>query len=384
MPDAVILTVPEERPNKRRRILPSRLAGLQLHDKKLHDILPQPLVPVFPVPSIPSPPSEPTDVARHGGIWEGSPEELPSDPHHAEARNTPPNAFGVFRCFYSAPCASHDPEAYADLSLLSNITVTKSIACASDADGEDHRDYHPYPNQNSFLLGEWYWSQGAQKSQQSFKALLDIIGSPTFSPADVSSTNWASVNRQLAVNDWDQGEWVDEDAGWFKSNISIRVPFHRHLDHPGTRDFVVTDFYHRSLTSVIREKLSKKNDFPLFHFEPYELLWHPGHLKEDICLHGELYTSPSFVEAHQYLQASPREPGCDLPHAIVALMFWSDETNLSSFGHTKLWPLYLFFGNESKYRRCKPSNGLCEHVAYFQQVLNSPLFEHGRFIILPS
>jgi hypothetical protein len=265
---------------------------------------------------------------------------------------------------------SRDPEAHVDLPLLSNI-IKMTIDPASDADSADDHNYHPYPNQNSFLLGEWYWSQSSQKSQKSFKALLDIIGNPTFSPADASSTNWASINRQLALNDWDDDEWIDEDAVWFKSTVSIRVPFHRYLEHPGTHDFVVTDFYHRSLTSVIRNKFSKQNDFPLFHFEPYELIWHPPHLKEGIHLHSELYTSPSFMEAHQNLQASPREPGCDLPHTIVALMFWSDETHLSSFGNTKLWPLYLFFGNESKYRRCKPSNGLCEHIAYFHQVFNS-------------
>ena len=37
-------------------------------------------------------------------------------------------------------------------------------------------------------------------------------------------------------------------------------------------------------------------------------------------------------------------------------MFWSDSTQLTQFGTAKLWPLYVFFGNESKYRRCQPTN----------------------------
>jgi hypothetical protein len=49
-------------------------------------------------------------------------------------------------------------------------------------------------------------------------------------------------------------------------------------------------------------------------------------------------------------------------------MFWSDATHLTAFGNAKLWPCYMFFGNESKYRRCKPSCNLCSHVAYFQTV----------------
>ncbi|KIM62395.1 hypothetical protein SCLCIDRAFT_119837, partial [Scleroderma citrinum Foug A] len=57
-----------------------------------------------------------------------------------------------------------------------------------------------------------------------------------------------------------------------------------------------------------------------------------------------------------------------LPRRIVALMFWSDVTVLTSFGDTKLWPVYMYFGNESKYERCQPSNHLCMHIAYLQMV----------------
>lgn len=49
-------------------------------------------------------------------------------------------------------------------------------------------------------------------------------------------------------------------------------------------------------------------------------------------------------------------------------MFASDATMLASFGTAKLWPLYLYFGNDSKYRRGKPSENLCEQVAYFEKV----------------
>lgn len=49
-------------------------------------------------------------------------------------------------------------------------------------------------------------------------------------------------------------------------------------------------------------------------------------------------------------------------------MFWSDTTQLTSFGNAKLWPTYMYFGNESKYRHCKPSLNLSNHVAYFEMV----------------
>ncbi|KAH6871005.1 hypothetical protein BKA70DRAFT_1451523 [Coprinopsis sp. MPI-PUGE-AT-0042] len=49
-------------------------------------------------------------------------------------------------------------------------------------------------------------------------------------------------------------------------------------------------------------------------------------------------------------------------------MFWSDGTLLASFGGAKLWPCYMYFGNESKYNRSKGSQGLCEHIAYFEDL----------------
>ncbi|KAF8838875.1 hypothetical protein BDN67DRAFT_880706, partial [Paxillus ammoniavirescens] len=103
-----------------------------------------------------------------------------------------------------------------------------------------------------------------------------------------------------------------------------------------------------------------------FHFEPYELRWHPPHKDVDTRIYEELFTSRVFLEAHQQLQESTPEPGCNLPRRIVALMFWSDSTQLMLFGSAKLWPLYAYFGNESKYMRGKPSAQLCTHVAYFQ------------------
>ena len=160
-------------------------------------------------------------------------------------------------------------------------------------------------------------------------------------------------------------------VGFGQLSRYVQVPFHHHLSQPGPCDYLVTNFYHYSLTLIIQEKLRKEVDIRGFHYEPYKLFWSPPHIKESIHLQGELYTSPVFNAAHQALQAAPGEPGCDLPRIVVALMLWSDGTSLSQFGSAKLWPLYLFFGNESKYQCCKPSNNFCEHVAYFEEVCDS-------------
>jgi hypothetical protein len=282
-----------------------------------------------------------------------------------KAFTTQKNKFGLFRKFFAQEPPSHDPQENISLRDLSDIPEQSAPSNSND-------QFFPYPNASSFRLSDWYWNDGVQKSQTNFKSLVEIVADPEFSPAEVRGVKWDQLNNKLAGGGAE--EWTDADAGWMHTPVTISVPFHPRRGVPlgdhGPSDYTITDFYHRSLTSVIREKISNKSAHRHFHYEPYELHWQPGRTPQSPTqrVHGELYTSPAFIEAHDDLQSSPSEPDCDLPRVVVALMFWSDTTHLTSFGNASVCPLYLFFGNESKHRRCKPSCHPCEHVAYFQKV----------------
>lgn len=270
---------------------------------------------------------------------------------------TQPNSFGLYRIYDERTLPISDPD-----------------DCSSEGHAVSKDQYAPYANESSFLLGEWYWNQGIQKSQRSFKNLLEIVSGPGFQPDDIKQTNWRAVDHKLGVLDasliksQEQHEWLADDAGWMHTAVTISVPFPRRSLNPGPKAYTACDFYHRSLTSIIRERVVHASNLKGFHFEPYELRWRRHEASDDVQVHGEMYTSKAFLKAHQDLQDSPPEPNCTLPRRVVALMFWSDATQLTSFGNTKLWPLYLYFGNESKYNRCQPSAKLCAHAAYFQTV----------------
>ena len=348
-----------EHPTKCWWIILAHLAGFELTDKQLWDTIPQPLVPLINLDA--------TEGLMQ--IQTGRPEDdgAPSQasqamPMMAGVIDTPTNAFGVFQRYRTVTIPAHDPEARINLAMLSNVTGSINKGTP------DAAVFELYPNESSFLLGEWYWSQGSQTSQRNFKKLLEVINSPNFSPLDIQSTNRTKVNRQLGVNNWDEAAWVDKDAGWCHLSVKILVPFSHTTGNPGVQDYIGGDFHHWPLMSVIRNKLTNAHDAQHFYFEPHELLWHPPHMDEEIRLQGKLYTSSAFHAAHQDLQSSPCKPGCDLPRVIVALMFWSDAMHLSTFGSAKLWPVYMFFGNESKYCHCMPTQNLCEHVAYFENV----------------
>ena len=181
------------------------------------------------------------------------------------------------------------------------------------------------------------------------------------------------IDHQLGNEDRPGNIWKDVqepglDAGWEQTPVTILVPFHQLTVQPGVVDYTVPDFYHQSVLSILKENVMQEDKFQHFHLEPYEHQWQPGNAPELMHVHGELYTSSSFIEAHNNLQNSPGKPGCNLPRVVAALMFASDATHLTSFGETKLWPLYLFFGNHSKYHQSKPTLHLCNYVAYFQKV----------------
>ena len=280
------------------------------------------------------------------------------------------NSFGLSRRYYGDRLLTHDPE---DTTTLHHLTLTSATTedrvPDSLEESQESQLFYPYPNKSSFLLGDWYWNGRIQKSKESFRKLIKIVGDRKFRPEHVNGTRWDFINAQLRAGVEEMGsDQPFEGAGWTKTAITIKVPFHKRTPKPGVYDYHVGDMYHRPLISVIQEKLSNPQHDELFHYQPYNLLWQRRGSSTPANVHGELYTSEAFLEAHRDLQQSPPEPGCDRERVVVALMFWSDATQLTSFGNGKLWPCYMFFGNESKYQRCKPSCCLCSHVAYFNHV----------------
>jgi hypothetical protein len=157
------------------------------------------------------------------------------------------NGFGLFRQYYATHFPDHDPAQ----NISSNNLINTSPTILTNV-------YHPYPNQTSFLLGEWYWNGGEKKSQLSFQRLLEIIGHPAFCLEDVAGNNWQHINAKLSGDENDGGSCVNEETNgdWIKTPIKISIPFHKQMSHPGQKDFDVGILHHCKLTSVIREKIT--------------------------------------------------------------------------------------------------------------------------------
>lgn len=219
-------------------------------------------------------------------------------------RRTQKNEFGLYKQFRAPEDHPYDPEA--DLCEMDFCDI--DIAASPSPTGPlDPEQYHPFPNRNAFLLGEWQACDENGKGRKGFNRLLEIIGSPDWNPADICGLNWTRINNALAepfdVNK-DDDEWSDE-SGWKTTTVSIDVPFGAKCLNPGRVPFEV-QFRHRPILPVIMEKIMSLRPDDHFHFLPYELRWQPGEAQPDIGVYGEMYTSPAFLKEFERLQV--REP----------------------------------------------------------------------------
>ncbi|KAH6868962.1 hypothetical protein BKA70DRAFT_1452319 [Coprinopsis sp. MPI-PUGE-AT-0042] len=189
------------------------------------------------------------------------------------------------------------------------------------------------PSQASarFWFADWWWNGGNEKSAQELQKLLTLFTTEGFSFQDAFTTDWKATIKVFDADE-DEGNTDNSEQSWFDDANWILTPI---------------TIPHRRIISVIEEKI-RNVKHGHFHYQPYELMWSPPSGSEledeqlDLCVQGELYNSPAFVEAHQKLQNSPPIPGCGCERVVVALMIWSDETHLSSFGSAKLWLVYRF------------------------------------------
>ncbi|KAF6756915.1 hypothetical protein DFP72DRAFT_1066293 [Ephemerocybe angulata] len=311
-------------------------------------------------------------------------------------RETLKNEFHLYKRYWTLEDSPHDPDYYyvldQDLHDAASERTPSPGSIYRSSLAEDNPDtsvteaqvetgaslpgekdaLYPFPNLSSFRLGEWFWDDRLEKSQNSFSKLIDIISDEDFSPQEVRLANWKKINAVLGGSVDDDGEggnlWEGDGSSWRTTSVTITIPFNSTSLSPGSAPYSVPGFRFRPLVPVLLEKLRSAGQDQLFHVVPSDLRWQPRPA-EDVRVYGEMYHSPAFLEAYREVQQLPPEETDDkLPRYVLGLSFASDETTLSVIGNTKAWPLYLAFGNDSKQRRGKPSLQLFEEVAYFQEI----------------
>lgn len=272
------------------------------------------------------------------------------------------NTFGLWREYLHRP--SFDPD-----SFVPSDDLAPAGEAQTDIQETSSAGHEPSPSKNSTvdLLLDWQNTGSELKSNGEVNKLVDVLRRPDFSIEELDGFDAARENRRRDQQD----KKSPELKGFQETTVKIEVPSGD--KNVSSTTLEVPGLHYRKLTTIIRSAFES----PLaskFHYSPFKLFHQPATSKLPQRVYSELYNSDAFIKEHDLVQRAPvpeQESDCKLEKVIAALMFWSDATLLANFGTAKLWPIYMFLGNLSKYTRAEPTSNSCYHIAYIPSLADS-------------
>lgn len=281
------------------------------------------------------------------------------------------NQFGIGREYRHRPM--HDPDVFVSVDQLSNVYPSSSPNTEPSSAPEAASSSKPPPwlwkNMSVWRLMTWMLTGSNQTSQaQTTWLVKDVLSAEDFRIEDIKGFN---AHTEMGRLDFSEVQFDDNDIYrrdvWKEMAAEILVPTQEKNPHGNGQPFTIPGFQYRPLTAVIHAAFSEAAS-KWFHFTPFKHFWRSPVTGQEQRLHDELYTSDAWIKAHDDLQKQRRDDGCKLERVIAGLMFWSDSTHLAQFGNTSAWPIYLYFGNQSKYICSCPTSGACHRVAFIPTV----------------
>ena len=293
----------------------------------------------------------------------------PQSPPHQPLRSAF-DRFGLSRLYPAKPSSIPDP---ARVTFEEGLTSAPPPPPPPPKRRKLRDILKPYPNLSSFLFDHQFWTSSGSKSRNDRNALRDVIVREDFNPSDLKGVNFEAIEKDLRQTG---------GSGWRETLLTIRVPKGVKLTKAAKRaaateqsrlrrgepstvtversvpgaPITIHDFQHRTFCDIIRETFSSDPAAHSFHYHPYKLDWKPPGSDATEQVHGELYTSQAWLDEDTKVQSlvlDPTEADQDVPRAIAAIMLASDATLLGPFASSKAWPIYIYFGNQSKYDRAK-------------------------------
>ena len=340
------------------------------------DIPHMPPKPTIPKPTVINPSRSPSPVIETLG------------PIPTSVLKTAPDEFGVYRVYTTYPSTNPDEmrdlESCCDAPGLATTSESRekrwwtAFGCAEPdllLKKAHDKFFAPFLNATVFHLMNWFYSGSSTKWIAELQSLVDnILLAPDFKVSDLRGFNARREFRRLDGHEVDlekdsgMSSPLTSQNGWRQSTVKIKLPAEKVCQNEDDAPILeIPGVYHCSLIEVITTALQDDNA-KTFHYTPFSLYWQATPESTPERLYSEIYNSDAFIEEHARIRQLPPEPGPQYEHAIAAMMISSDSTNLGQFRSAALWPIYAFFGNQSKYDRAKPSQFAAHHVAYIPSV----------------
>ena len=255
--------------------------------------------------------------------------------------------------------------------FTSSSTSTPTPATLKDGQGQTLPP-HPFKNDSIFEAVKACCLGPSSKTATGMNELVRVLTSEKVNRTEVAGFSATAELRRL-----DEFAAKSPIGGgpWQVGSIKIKMPclranqpsFSTEKDAP---DFEVHGVRYRSLVDLLVSKIQDPSNSGSFVRVPFTEWWCPPGSASPIRIYGEAYSSDVAVQLSEGIKGIP--PPVDHPDiesVIVMLMLGSDSTHLTSFGTASLWPIYVFFGNMSKYDSSRPSEFPASHLAYLPKVV---------------
>jgi hypothetical protein len=306
------------------------------------------------------------------------------EPEAAQVELTPvqtePNDAGLFRIYPKMPTS--DPDDLLDLKAVCdspNFGIdTPTTPPANPLAGFGIQNdtvpttnfFAPFLNATVFRLINWFYGSATKSVADLDKLVEDVILQPDFKREHLEGFRASREIRRLDENNGKKDATFSATDGWRESSVKLRLPPPGRVKSGSEKkapEFVVPGVFHRDLIDVIQSSF-EGDMFLSFNTTPYKEFHLHSPNEPPHRVFGEAYSADAYYEAWEEIQALPREPDDKLERVVAGLMMWSDSTHLASFGNASMWPIYLYFGNQSKYTRAKPTAFASHHLAYIPSV----------------
>ncbi|KAJ4493206.1 hypothetical protein C8R41DRAFT_764823 [Lentinula lateritia] len=259
-----------------------------------------------------------------------------------------------------------------------------NIPSAQDPDDDGHTsdDSHcdATLNPTQTLLTGWQNNGNSTKSNGEMDKLANLIQRPEFQVSELQGYSAHTANAKITQADenWDYNKLKDS---FLETSVDIEVPSGD--KNIPSKVFSIPGLLYRRPLSVIRAAFASRlaNQFHYTPFRLFQTSESPDGSDNDVQrVHTDIYNSDAFIQEHyRVLRAPTDDPDCKREKVVAALMCWSDATQLANFGTAKLWPIYMLFGNLSKYIRASPNSGAVNHLAYIPSIPDSIKHEISMF-----
>ena len=230
---------------------------------------------------------------------------------------------------------------------------------------------HPFKNDSIYEAVKTFCLSPSSKTARGMDAITDLITSGRVLPEELhgfkAATELRHLDRFAAESPIAGGPWKTGSV-WIKMPCmrANRPAFTSEADAP---EFEIPGIRYRSLVDLLTSKLQNPATSGSFVNTPFTEWWCPPGSSTPIRIYGEAYSSDAAVKMFEEVKGiPPPAEGPQVETVIVLLMLGSDATHLANFGTASLWPLYLFFGNMSKYASSNPSEFPACHLAYLPKV----------------